>query len=169
MSPVRSHLKVVVLMPPDGSGTNLAAIRATGVDVVAVLTDTLDELASLAPDYVCLTGWKKIIPDEIIDNLKVINIHPGLIPDTIDGTVLCPDGTPGLWNRGLYQKKAIQNFFDKKATYAGSTLHYLTHEFDFGPVIGRVFEKIQPEDTVDSLYARLKVKEHTLWQKAFSS
>jgi len=160
-------MKVVVLMPPDGTGSNLRAIRATGVEVVAVLTESTKDLRSYAPDYVCLTGWKKIIPNEVIDNYKVLNIHPGLIPDTIDGTVLCPDGTLGLWNRGLYQKKAIQNFLDKKATYAGSSLHYMTHEFDFGPVLGRVFEKIRPDDTVESLYTRLKVKENQLWARVF--
>lgn len=162
-------MKVVVLMPPDGTGTNLAAIRATGVQVVGVLTENLDDLPSLAADYVCLTGWKKIIPPDVIDRYKILNIHPGLIPDTIDGVVLCPDGTSGLWNRGLYQKKAIKNFLDQKATYAGSSIHFLTHEFDFGPVIARCFEKILPDDTVETLYVRLKVKENQLWENVFSS
>ncbi len=160
-------MKVVVLMPPDGTGTNLAAIRATGVDVVGVLTQNLDDLKSLAPDYVCLTGWKQIIPDDVVKNFRIINIHPGLIPDTLDGVVKCPDGTNGLWNKGMYKEKAIKNFFNKKATYAGSSLHYLTHEFDFGPVLARCFEKIRSDDTVESLYARLKVKENQLWQKIF--
>ncbi|MEK7583299.1 MAG: formyltransferase family protein [Patescibacteria group bacterium] len=162
-------MRVVVLMPPDGAGTNLAAIRATGVDVVGILTQNLDDLKSLAPDYVCLTGWKQIIPDEVIENYKILNIHPGLIPDTKDGHVICPDGTDGLWNKGKYKEKAIKNFLDKKATYAGSSIHRLTHEFDFGPVLARCFEKIQPDDTVDSLYTRLKIKENKLWQNVFSS
>ncbi len=161
-------MRVVVLMQPNGTGTNLEAIRATGVDVVGVLTQNLDNLESLAPDYVCLTGWKQIIPDDVINNFKILNIHPGLIPDTMNGVVKNPDGTDALWNKGLFKNKAIQNFFDKKATYAGSTLHYLTHEFDFGPVLARCFEKIQPDDTVESLYARLKVKENQLWQNVFS-
>ena len=60
--------------------------------------------------------------------------------------------------------KAIQNFLDKKSTYAGSSIHYLTLEFDFGPVLGRVFEKIDAHDNVESLYSRLKKKENELYE-----
>jgi len=115
-------------------------------------------------DFIVLTGWKKIIPDSLITILagKIINIHPGLIPDTFDGFVLNPDQTSGLWNRGKFTKKALQNFLDQKATYAGSSVHFLSKTFDFGKVLGRCFEKIRSGDTVETLYKRLKVKEHTL-------
>src|SRR5258708_36629328 len=87
---------------------------------------------------------------------RILNLHPGLIPDTIDGLVKNPDGSDGLWNKAKFTNKALQNFFDQEATYAGSSIHFLTHEFDFGPVLGRCFEKIKSDDTVDSLYGRLK-------------
>src|SRR3989338_2600482 len=77
--------------------------------------------------------------------------------------LLNPDNTKALWNKGMYGNKAIQNFLDQKATYAGSSLHFLTNEFDFGPVLGKTFEKIDPDDTVESLYARLKKKENELY------
>jgi len=57
------------------------------------------------------------------------------------------------------EKKAIANFLDKKATFAGSSIHFLTLNFDFGPVLGRTFEKIESNDNVESLYARLKKKD----------
>lgn len=106
-----------------------------------------------------------IIPDVFIDNFenKILNIHPGLIPDKMDEVVKNPDGTDALWNRGKYTEKAIRNFFDHHATYAGSTVHFLSHEFDFGPILGRCFEKIKPGDTVESLYSRLKIKENQLY------
>ena len=59
--------------------------------------------------------------------------------------------------------KAIQNFLDQKSTFAGSSIHFLTSNFDFGPVLGRVFEKIIPHDNVESLYSRLKKKENKLY------
>lgn len=161
-------MNVVVLMPSDGTGSNLKAIRATGVNVVAVINDRIDDVRSYDFDYVCLTGWKKIIPPDYINDFKILNIHPGLIPDTMDSVVLCPDGSKGLWNKGMFKEKAIKNFLDTKATYAGSSIHFLTEEFDFGPVLARCFEKIEPNDTVESLYARLKVKENALWQNVFS-
>ena len=89
---------------------------------------------------------------------KIINLHPGLIPDDSNGVVVNPDGTKGLWNKKMFTTKALQNYLDNHATYAGSTIHFLSDEVDFGPVLGRCFEKIQNNDTVDSLYTRLKIK-----------
>jgi len=119
-------------------------------------------------DYVALGGWKKIISDDFIDAFpnKILNIHPGLIPDKLDGVVKNPDDTKALWNRGKFTEKAIQNFLDQKATYAGSTVHFLSKEFDFGPVLERCFVKILPQDTVESLYTRLKKGEHQIYIEA---
>lgn len=136
------------------------------VDKKTNLTKLLKEKYKV--DYVCLAGWKLIITDSFIKSFenKILNIHPGLIPDILDGTVENPDGTSALWNKGKYTEKAIQNFLDSRTTYAGSTVHFLSHEFDFGPVLGRVFEKIKSEDTVEILYSRLKLKENKLYVEA---
>lgn len=116
-------------------------------------------------DYFALAGWKQFLTVEVTKEYKnrIINLHPGLIPDSLDGVVKNPDGTKGLWNKKMFTTKALQNFIDQKATYAGSTIHLLSDEVDFGPVLGRVFEKVRTVDTVESLYARLKVKENRLY------
>ncbi|MBI2086353.1 hypothetical protein HYT74_03365 [Candidatus Daviesbacteria bacterium] len=125
----------------------------------------LDQLNKLNPDFICLAGWKQIIADEVIDAYpdRILNTHPGLIPDTLDGIIKNPDNTLALWNRGKMTNAAIQNFLGSKATYAGCTNHFLSDEFDFGKVLGRCFEKIRKGDTVESLYKRLKKKENKLY------
>lgn len=135
------------------------------IEICPTKESLLPLLQELNADYICLAGWKQIILDSVILAFpnKILNLHPGLIPDTLEDSVGNPDGTTGLWNKGMLTTKAIQNFFDQKATYAGSSIHYLTLEFDFGPVLGRVFEKIESDDTVDSLYFRLKEKENQLY------
>ncbi len=122
-------------------------------------------LDRLNPDYICLAGWKQIILDEVILAYpnKILNLHPGLIPDFISGKIENPDGTDALWNKGMLTDKAIQNFLDKKSTFAGSSIHYLTSNFDFGPVLARTFEKIKEGDDVASLYSRLKKKENEMY------
>jgi len=118
-------------------------------------------------DFVVLVGWKRIIPESFITVFqnRILNLHPGLIPDAMNTAVHNPDGTKGLWNKGMMTDKAIQNYFDKKATYAGSSIHFLSSEFDFGPVLARCFEKIKKNDTVESLYIRLKQKENKIYVK----
>ena len=157
-----------------GAQTNLKAIREAvanskiNAEINAVIEDTADALPTLdkiSPDYICLAGWKKIIPDAMIKKYenKILNLHPGQIPETMDGEVFNPDGTKALWNKGMYGDKAIANFLNQKSTYAGSSVHFLTLNFDFGPVLGRTFEKIEENDTVETLYTRLKKKENQLY------
>jgi phosphoribosylglycinamide formyltransferase-1 len=172
----KTKKRLIILVHEGSALTNLKAIEAAvknnqiNADIIGTFSDSaiLPNLDELRPDYVCLAGWKKIIPDEIIEKFKVLNLHPGLIPVTKEGTVLNPDGTLALSNRGLYADKTIQNFLDKKVTYAGSSIHLLTKEFDFGPVLGRTFEKIEPGDTVETLYSRLKKKENELYVEVLS-
>ena len=171
-------MRLVVLIAANGTGTNLRAIQegiqegSIKAELTAIISDadvTKDSLLPLLkthnPDYICLTGWKQIILDEVIKAFpnKILNLHPGLVPGVVGGEVKNPDDTLALWNKGLLTTKAIENFLKQKATYAGSSIHFLTLEFDFGPVLGRCFEKIEQNDTVDSLYARLKEKENKLY------
>lgn len=165
-------IALVVSDSPDAKGIS----KAKENNIPTLIVSKQDNITSIlkkdyAIDYVALAGWKQIIPDKMIQTFenRILNLHPGLIPDTIDGTVTCPDGSMGLWNRGLFTDKAIQHTLNKKASYIGSTVHFLSNEFDFGPVLERCFVKIQHDDTVDSLYDRLKKEEHKIYIKALKN
>lgn len=165
---VKAKIVIVVSSHSDSQGLLRAKKHKLKTLVVNQDDDLVKILSTSKIDYVCLAGYKRIIPDELIDAFedKILNVHPGLIPDKLDGVVKCPDGSQGQWNRGKFTTAAVQNFFDTKATYAGSSVNFLSHEFDFGKVICRGFEKIRKGDNVDSLYERLKKKEHKLYVKA---
>src|SRR3990167_7150110 len=124
-------------------------------------------LEKYQPDFIVCAGWKQIITDDIIEAFpnKILNLHPGLIPDKINGTIRNPNGTNALWNRGLLTEKAINNFLVNRSTYAGSSIHFLTKDFDFGPVLARTFVKTKENDTITSLYNRIKKKEHEIYVK----
>lgn len=162
---IKAKIAAVISDKPDAQGLERARKNNLPIEICPKKEGLLPFLKKLNPDYICLAGWKQIILDEVILAFpnKILNLHPGLIPDTADGSVENPDGTPGLWNKGILTNKAIQNFLGLKSTFAGSSIHFLTLNFDFGPVLGRTFEKIQENDTVDSLYPRLKTKENQLY------
>lgn len=162
---INADITAVISDKADAPGLERAKKHNLLIQICPRKEDLLTILTSLHPDFICLAGWKQIILDEVILAFpkKILNLHPGLIPDTEGGQVKNPDGTSSLWNKGMLTTKAIQNFLDQKATYAGSSIHFLTLEFDFGPVLGRCFEKIEADDTVDSLYGRLKQKENQLY------
>ncbi|OGI68922.1 hypothetical protein A3A05_01455 [Candidatus Nomurabacteria bacterium RIFCSPLOWO2_01_FULL_41_12] len=162
---IKAEICAVISDIVDAPGLEHARAYNLESEICPAKESLLPLLQKLNPDYICLAGWKQIILDEIIDTFpnRILNTHPGLIPDKMEEVVKNPDGTDALWNKGKMTKKAMQNFLDNHATYAGCTNHFLSHEFDFGPVLGRCFEKIEPGDSVESLYARLKKKENELY------
>ncbi len=107
-------------------------------------------------DVAVFAGFSTIVSSPYFSVFKgiSINIHPGLLPDPWKFA----DGTSAPWNRGLMTEKAVANFL--RLRYAGSTIHVVTHEADFGPVLKRVVVKVKKHDTVESLYQRLKPAEH---------
>ena len=166
---IKAEICAVVSDTAEALGLERARKHGLKIEICETKEALLPLLQKLNPQkdlmYICLAGWKQIVLNEVIFAYpnKILNLHPGLIPDTIDGSVKNPDGTNALWNKGMLTTKAIQNFLDQKATYAGSSIHFLTLDFDFGPVLGRTFEKIEVHDTTESLYERLKKKENKLY------
>lgn len=162
---LNARISVVISSNKDAYGLQRAKRANIPIRICQKKENLLPILRKNKPDFICLAGWTQIIPDAVLDHFsnKILNLHPGLIPDKLGGIVKNPDGTNALWNRGKMTSTAVKNFLDKKNTYAGSCVHFLSHEFDFGKVLGRTFEKIKKRETVDSLYARLKKKENKLY------
>lgn len=162
---LNAKIVVVISDTEKAQGLERAKKHALTIEISQRKENLLNILKKYSPDYICLAGWKQIVTDAVIDAFpnRILNTHPGLIPDEINSTIKNPDGTDALWNKGKLTDKAMKNFLDHHATYAGCTNHFLSHEFDFGKVQGRVFEKVAEGDTIDSLYTRLKVKENQLY------
>lgn len=162
---INAEICAVVSDTTDALGLERARKHNLKIEICPKKESLLPLLQKLNPDFICLAGWKQVILDEVIQSYpnKILNLHPGLIPDTVEGSVKTPDGGDALWNKGMLTTKAIQNFLDKKAAFAGSSIHFLTLDFDFGLVLGRVYEKIETHDNVESLYSRLKIKENELY------
>ncbi len=99
-------------------------------------------------DLVVLAGWMLILSDKFIKYFpqKIINLHPGLLPET----------------KGLYTDNAVQFAIDHHFPATGSTVHFITDKVDEGTVIVRSEVKIQPNDSVESLYGRMKKEEHKI-------
>ncbi len=125
-----------------------------GIELSQLLNGRAVEIAILA-------GFSTILAPTYFESFQgiTINVHPGLFPDRKDEPFLFPDGTVAPWNRGLMTDDAVKNFLGLK--YAGSTIHVVTEEADFGPVLKRVIVDVKPGDTVDTLYnERLKPAEN---------
>lgn len=103
------------------------------------------------PDLIALSGWLKLVRG--LDPRRTINIHPGPLPSF---------GGVGMY--GHYVHEAIIAAFRKGEIKAGAvTMHFVTEEYDKGPIFFRYPVMIRKEDTPESLAERVNKIEHS-WQ-----
>ncbi len=121
-----------------------------------VLKDTsdpgewIDTLDRAAVDLVVLAGYLKRVPAGVITAYRnrIINVHPALLP---------MHGGPGMYGAHVHQ--AVLAAGDQES---GATVHVVTEEYDRGPVLGQARVPVRPDDTPETLAARVLSVEHRL-------
>ncbi|KQS96664.1 MULTISPECIES: phosphoribosylglycinamide formyltransferase [unclassified Rhizobium] len=153
-----AEIVAVISDKPDAGG--LAKAQALGIDTFCFARKDYDskeaheaailsQLASLAPDIVCLAGYMRLLSASFINAYegRIINIHPSLLPLF-----------PGLHTH--------QRAIDAGMTTAGCTIHFVTEGMDEGPVILQAQVPVLEGDTADTLAARVLVEEHKSYPAA---
>lgn len=102
-------------------------------------------------DFVALSGWLKLVRG--LDPKTTFNIHPGPLPDF---------GGKGMYGHHVHEA-VIKAFKEGKIKESAVTMHFVTNEYDRGPVFFRYPVLIRPDDTADSLGDRVNKIEHG-WQ-----
>ncbi len=100
-------------------------------------------------DLVCNAGFMRMLTGGFVDRWRdrQLNIHPSLLP-----------ALPGLdtHTRALDQGLMIH----------GCTVHFVRLEMDTGPIIAQAAVPVLPDDTAESLGARVLGQEHLLYPHA---
>ena len=111
--------------------------------------ETAAQLKAAGVELVCLAGCLRLVKRPLLDAFpeRILNIHPSLLP-----------AFPGLesWKQALAAG----------ANEAGCTVHFVDNGMDTGPVILQESVPILPDDTAESLHARIQVIEHRLYPEA---
>ncbi len=100
------------------------------------------------PALVVLAGFMRILTPAFVAQFegRLINIHPSLLP-----------AFPGLHTH----QKAI----DAGCQFAGATVHRVTAELDFGPILAQAVVPVLPQDTEKSLADRVLTQEHLIYPR----
>jgi phosphoribosylglycinamide formyltransferase 1 len=103
-------------------------------------------LEDAQPDLVALAGFMRVLTGDFVRQFegRMLNIHPSLLPKY----------------KGLHTHSRAIAAGD---TEAGCTVHEVTAELDDGPILGQARVPILPNDTPDSLAARILPMEHQLY------
>ena len=109
-------------------------------------------LRDAAVELVVLAGFMRVLKAPTLEAFphRIINIHPSLLPKY-----------PGLeaWKQAL----------EAGDTVTGCTVHYVDAGIDSGEIIAQREVPILPNDTPETLHARIQMAEHELYPEAISN
>ena len=129
-------------------GIPVAAVdhRPFGTDRAAFEAELIKPLVAAAPDIVCLAGFMRVLTADFVGQWqgRMLNIHPSLLPR----------------HKGLHTHDRALAAGDAEH---GCTVHEVTSALDDGPVLGQARLTIAPDDTAQSLAARVLELEHQLY------
>ena len=132
-------------------GLRAIAIASRGLDREAYDRQLIDELRRSRVDLVCLAGYMRILSGQFIREFhqRILNIHPSLLP-----------AFPGL--------DAQHQALEHGAKFSGCTAHFVEEGLDSGPIISQAVVPVLPDDTAESLSARILEEEHRIYPEAIA-
>jgi len=97
-------------------------------------------------EMVVLAGYMRMIKPPLLNAFprRIINIHPSLLP-----------AFPGI--------AAWEQAVNARAMKSGCTVHYVDKGMDTGEIIAQAEVPVLPEDTAETLHARIQIEEHRLY------
>jgi len=107
-------------------------------------------------ELICLCGFLRIFSPFFIDHYtnRIINIHPALLPD--------------FGGKGFYGHKVHEAVLASGVKTSGCTVHFVDKEVDHGPIILQRSVPVMPDDTPDTLAARVLKEEHIAYSQAIA-
>ena len=102
-------------------------------------------------EWVIMAGWMRLVTPILIDAFpnKIINIHPSLLPSF----------------RGV---RAVEQAINAGVKITGCTVHLVCLEVDSGPILLQAAVPVLPNDTPETLHARIQVQEHRILPHAIA-
>jgi len=101
--------------------------------------------------WLVMAGWMRVVTSVLIDAFpdRIINIHPSLLPSF----------------KGV---RAVEQALAAGVKIAGCTVHLVRPEVDSGPILIQAAVPVLPDDTPETLQARIQVQEHRILPQAIA-
>lgn len=117
-------------------------------DLDCAIVNTLQEYGV---EWVVMAGWMRVVTQVLLAAFsdRVINIHPSLLPSF----------------KGI---RAIEQALQAGVTITGCTVHLVNLEVDSGKILMQAAVPILPDDTPETLHARIQIQEHDILPKAIA-
>lgn len=150
----------VVGVVADRECIGLRAAEKRGIDAVLVdfnqfgsreeWSEALHQrVAAFDPDLVVSAGFMRLLSPSFVDAFehRLINLHPALLP-----------AFPGA--------HAVRDALEAGVRVTGTTIHFIDHEMDHGPILLQEAVRVESADAEADLHDRIKAVEHRLLPQA---
>ncbi|MFC1804445.1 phosphoribosylglycinamide formyltransferase [Candidatus Omnitrophota bacterium] len=157
---VKADLALLVCDNPKAGVIGRA--KRAGVKVVLVQRDDfsgkdefeekiIQHLTENQIDLIVLAGFMRILGPKLVSAYKdkILNIHPTILPS-------------------FKGEHGIKDAFDYGLKITGVTVHFVDAEMDHGPIILQAQVKIEEDDTLETLEAKIHKLEHKIYPEAIS-
>jgi formyltetrahydrofolate-dependent phosphoribosylglycinamide formyltransferase len=155
------EIALVISNKPDAAGLELA--RAAGIEALTIDHKTFGKdreafereidaaLRARAIDIVALAGFMRVLTPSFVRAWakRLINIHPSLLPKF-----------PGT--------NTHARALEAGETEHGCTVHLVVEEVDAGEILGQARMPVLPDDTPETLAARVLKLEHELYPRCLA-
>lgn len=105
-----------------------------------------DKLRERGVDLVVLAGFLWLIPPQLISAVKIINIHPALLPK--------------YGGKGMYGAKVHEAVVANRERESGITIHYVNEKYDEGTIIFQARCDVNENDTSDDVASKVHQLEY---------
>lgn len=150
-----SKAEVVLVLSNRADTPALDRARERGIPAVALTNhgDATEWLALLQQhrvDLVVLAGYLKLVPAAVTQAFRnrMLNIHPALLPDF---------GGPGMYGHHVHAAVVASG-----TPFSGATVHLVDEQYDRGAILAQARVPVLPDDTAETLAARVLRAEHRL-------
>ena len=108
-----------------------------------------EKIDACQPKLIALAGFMRILSDRFVQRYqgRLMNIHPSLLP-----------AFPGLGTHARALQEGIK--------IHGCTVHFVTAQLDHGPIVIQAAIPVAPDDTEETLAARVLEQEHRIYPQA---
>lgn len=113
--------------------------------------EILDALYDRRIDMIVLAGFLWLVPRSLTELFTVVNIHPALLPK--------------YGGKGMYGLNVHKGVLAAKEKESGITIHRVDQEYDKGEIIFQATCPVHPDDTPESLAARVHELEYQHYPK----
>ncbi|AFY38076.1 formyltetrahydrofolate-dependent phosphoribosylglycinamide formyltransferase [[Leptolyngbya] sp. PCC 7376] len=102
-------------------------------------------------EWVIMAGWMRIVTDVLLKGYenRILNIHPSILPSF----------------KGI---RAIEQALAAQVKVTGCSVHFASLEVDSGEIVMQAAVPIAPNDTAETLHARIQAQEHRIFPTAIA-